>query len=83
MTDPIAFHLLRAMIRKGVITLDDIEEMAADIVREDQDEDAACAVRGAYFEAHGQSEAEIRRANMTVVQMVPRVKLGPDGGNSD
>ncbi len=83
MTDLIAFHLLRTLIRKGVLDLDDVEAMAADIVREDGDDDTAHSVRGAYFEAHGRSEADLARDEMKVVQMVPRVKLGPqaDGGN--
>lgn len=85
MTDIISFHLLRTLIRKGVIDLKDIEAMAADIEREDNDSDAAIAVRGAYVEAHGTTEAEQRRAEMKVVQIVPRLKLGPqaDGGNTD
>lgn len=85
MTDLVAFHLLRTLIRKGIIDLDDVETMAADIEREDDDDDAAIAVRGAYVEAHGTTEAEQRRADMKVVQMVPRMRLGPqaDGGNPD
>lgn len=85
MTDLVAFHLLRTLIRKGLIDLDDIETMAGDIVREDGDDDAAIAVRGAYVEAHGTTESDQRRAEMRVVQLVPRVRLGPqaDGGNPD
>ena len=79
--DPTAFHLLQQLVRKGILDLEDCEEMAARLSEEGQDDDAH-AVRAAWFEASGPTVAEERRANFSVVQMVPRVKLGPDGGNA-
>jgi hypothetical protein len=74
MTTPITFHLIQQLAQKGVLDLDDIEEMARRLHEEGEEEDARM-VRGAYMEAHGTSEADFRRSQMHVVP------IAPDGGN--
>ena len=77
--DPIAFHSIVQLVRKGVYDVTDIEEMARRL--EDEGEaDAAHAVRATLVEAYGEQPVEERRAAMV---LVPRIKLGPDGGNRE
>lgn len=78
--DPTAFHTIIQLVKNGTFDLDDLEEIA-ERLKSDGEVDAAFSVRAAYVEAHAtpeKSEAEIRREQMV---LVPRLKLGPDGGN--
>lgn len=77
--DPTAFHSIVQLVRKGIYDVSDIEEMARRL--EDEGEtDSAHAVRATLVEAFGEQPAEERRAGMV---LVPRIKLGPDGGNRE
>lgn len=75
--DPTAFHTIVQLIRRGMFDHSDAEEIARRLDDEGQG-DAAHAVRAALIEAFGEQPADERRANMV---LVPRLKLGPDGGN--
>lgn len=76
--DPAAFHTIVQLIRNGTFDTTDAEEIARRLDAEGED-DSAHAVRAALVEAFGEQPADERRANIV---MVPRLHLGPDGGNS-
>ncbi len=82
MTDRIAVQLIAELVRQGVLDVTSISNMAEALREEGEDDDAAC-VLGAFVE--GQVAPDRGPPDLRVVQMVPRVKLGPqaDGGNSD
>lgn len=75
--DATAFHITVQLIRNGTFDHADAEEVARRLDDEGQD-DAAHAVRAAVVEAISEQPADERRRNMV---LVPRVHLGPDGGN--
>lgn len=75
--DPAAFHNIVQLVRKGIYDVTDIEEMARRLDDEGEAE-AAHSVRATLVEAFGEQPAEERRAAMV---LVPRLHLGPDGGN--
>lgn len=75
--DATAFHITVQLIRNGTFDHADAEEVARRLDDEGQD-DAAHAVRAAVIEAAGEQPADERRRNMV---LVPRLHLGPDGGN--
>lgn len=77
--DPTAFHTVVQLIRNGTFDNTDAEEIARRL-DEEGEADAAHAVRAAVIEAAGEQPAEERRRNMV---LVPRLHLGPDGGNRD
>lgn len=64
--DPTAFHTIIQLIRKGILELEDCEEIAARLREEGHDDDAH-AVRAAWFEASGPTVAEERRANIVMI----------------
>ncbi len=76
--DPTAFHTIVQLVRNGTFDITDAEEIARRLDDEGEG-DAAHAVRAAVVEALGEQPAEERRRAMV---LVPRVHLGPDGGNS-
>lgn len=76
--DPAAFHTIVQLIRNGTFDTTDAEEIARRLDDEGEG-DAAHAVRAAVVEAVGEQPADERRRAMV---LVPRVHLGPDGGNS-
>ena len=76
--DPTAFHTIVQLVRNGTFGITDAEEIARRLDDEGEG-DAAHAVRAAVVEAVGEQPAEERRRAMV---LVPRVYLGPDGGNS-
>jgi hypothetical protein len=76
--DPTAFHTIVQLVRNGTFDITDAEEIARRLDDEGEG-DAAHAVRAAVVEAVGEQPAEERRRAMV---LVPRVHLGPDGGNS-
>ena len=78
--DPTAFHTIIQLVKNGTLDLDDLEEIA-ERLKNDGEDDAAFSVRAAYVEAQAtpeKTEAELRREQMV---LVPRLKLGADGGN--
>lgn len=77
--DPTAFHITVQLIRNGTFGHADAEEVARRLDDEGHD-DAAHAVRAALIEAFGEQPADERRAGMV---LVPRLRLGSDGGNRD
>jgi len=76
--DPTAFHTIVQLVRNGTFGITDAEEIARRLDDEGEG-DAAHAVRAAVVEAVGEQPAEERRRAMV---LVPRIHLGPDGGNS-
>lgn len=72
--EPIAYHLLLQLIRRGDLDQSDIDEMAARLDAEGA-EDEAHAVRAAPLEAFPESEAEFRRSKLTLI------RNEADGGN--
>lgn len=76
--DPTAFHTIVQLVRNGTFDITDAEEIARRLDDEGEG-DAAHAVRAAVIEAVGEQPADERRRAMV---LVPRVHLGPDGGNS-
>lgn len=76
--DPTAFHTIVQLVRNGTFDITDAEEIARRLDDEGEG-DAAHAVRAAVVEAVGEQPAEERRR---AIVLVPRVHLGPDGGNS-
>ena len=66
MTDALAFHLLKHLIRRGDLDLDDIEAIAADLEAEGQS-DAAHECRAAAIEAQALSNADWRRSKLRLV----------------
>lgn len=76
--DPTAFHTIVQLVRNGTFDITDAEEIARRLDDEDEG-DAAHAVRAAVVEAVGEQPAEERRRAMV---LVPRIHLCPDGGNS-
>jgi hypothetical protein len=77
MTDAVAFHVLQQLIRKGVFDLDDIEAIAERLRDEDLDDDAT-AVTGAFFEAQVEPRGP-EPVRLLLVANNPR----PDGGNDE
>lgn len=75
--DATAFHIVVQLIRNGTFDHADAEEVARRLDDEGEG-DAAHAVRAAVVEAISEQPAEERRLNMV---LVPRIHLGPDGGN--
>lgn len=78
--DPTAFHTIVQLVKNGTLDLDDLEDIA-ERLKNDGEDDAAFSVRAAFVEAHAtpeKTEAEYRREQMV---LVPRLNLGPDGGN--
>lgn len=75
-SDPLATEILVQLIRNGSFDLTDVQQIAARL-DECGFEGSAHRAMGAFIEA-GAEDAP--RADV-VVQLVPRMRLGPDGGN--
>lgn len=77
MTDPLAFNILVQLIKRQVLDLDDVEEIA-DRLRDEGEDDAAIAARGAFVEAHASPEPDPDpRLNLRLVANNRQL----DGGN--
>ena len=66
MTDALAFHLLKHLIRKGDLDLDDVEAIASDLEAEGNTQ-AAHECRAAALEAQAPSNADWRRSKLRLI----------------
>lgn len=81
MTDRIAVQLIAELVRSGTLDIEGISNIANALRIEGEDDDAA-TVLAAWTE--GQAPVDgLSKPDLRVVQLVPRLKLGPDGGNHD
>lgn len=77
MNDPL-FHVLAQLVRKGLLDVDDIDEIAARLTDEGQD-DEAHDVRAAFAEAHVEKPAP-HRPHLVPVEKL-QFRYLADGGN--
>ena len=67
MTDALAFHLLKHLIRRGDLDLDDIEAIATELEAEGESQ-AAHECRAAALEAQAPSNADWRRSKLHLIK---------------